>query len=173
MYFIEFFGPLKERAWLSCHSIFRYKGIESFKIYAQDQVDRATSKAAKEKLAERFQLKVALNRRDQWEVAIEQADMYLKTSEAVHDVNSAHSKVEKSGRAANLAYSLARLSQLNEEKINAKNACFNQPKRKVRREFPILPVFSYNFNDLFLARSTAPRADATTTTTSATVYEEK
>ena len=130
MYFIEFFGPLKERAWLSYHSIFIYKGIESFKIYAQDQVDRATSKTAKEKLAERFQLKVALNRRDQWEVAIEQADMYLKNFESVQDVNSVYLKAEKT-RGANLAESLARLNQLNEEKINGKNANLNQPKRKV------------------------------------------
>lgn len=133
MYFIEFFGPLVERAWLSQSSIFRYKGIESFKIYAQDQVDRALSKSAKEKLAERFQLKVALNRRDQWEQAIEQADFYLKTLESIHDLNSVYSKTEKS-KSANLADSLARLNQINEEKSLGKSSNYIGQSIKRKRD---------------------------------------
>ena len=90
MYFIELFGAVEEKVWLCQNSLFKYRGIESFKTYAQDQVDRAASKSVKEKLAERFQLKVALNKRDQWEQAIEQADLFLKAAAADtnHDSNS-------------------------------------------------------------------------------------
>lgn len=131
MYFIEFFGPQVERAWLCQDSIFRYKGIESFKIYAQDQVDRASSKSVKEKLAERFQLKVALNRRDQWEQAIEQADLYLKTQESTHDKNFVFSKNESKSKS-NLADSLAKLNQINEEKmINSKNLVSSKKKVQI------------------------------------------
>jgi len=138
MYFIEFFGPQAERAWLAQANVFRYKGIESFKIYAQDQVDRALSKAAKEKLAERFQLKVALNRRDQWEQAIEQADLYLRAGESISqpDVNSAYPsrQPQEKSRSASLADSLARLNQINEEKIHGRKAMVGQAapaRRKV------------------------------------------
>lgn len=135
MYFIEFFGPQVERAWLSQDCIFRYKGIESFKIYAQDQVDRAISKSVKEKLAERFQLKVALNRRDQWEQAIEQADLYLKKQESIHDINTGRSK-------SRLADSLAKLNQINEEKmINSTNLATS--KKKVQN-------YIYDDKDMFL-----------------------
>lgn len=80
MYFIQFFGIQSEYAWVRQGCLFSYKGIESFKKYAQDQVDRARSKADKEKLAERFQLKVANNRRKQWEDAIKLADEYIKNA---------------------------------------------------------------------------------------------
>lgn len=78
MYFVEFFGSSNERSWTFDSNLFKYDGIESFKTYAQDQVDRAITKSDKEKLAERFQLKVALNRREHWEEAIKQADLYLE-----------------------------------------------------------------------------------------------
>jgi len=58
----------------------KLKGVELFKAYAQNQVDLATSKSVKEKLAEKFQLKVALTRREQWEGAVEEADMFLNKS---------------------------------------------------------------------------------------------
>lgn len=37
-------------------------------------MDKATSKSAKEELAERFQLKIATNKREEWDMAIRQAD---------------------------------------------------------------------------------------------------
>ena len=79
-YFVEFCGPCTDRVWTAEANLFAYDGIESFKTYAQDQVDRAPTKLAKEKLAERFQLKVAVTRREQWERAIEEADLYLETN---------------------------------------------------------------------------------------------
>lgn len=84
MYLVEMIGCYKERAWVSHSSLFSYKGIESFKTYAQDQVDRALAKIDKERLAERFQLKVALNRRDEWEQAITDADLIIKNVESVN-----------------------------------------------------------------------------------------
>jgi histone-lysine N-methyltransferase NSD2 len=77
MYFVEFFGPSTEYAWVSEGCLIEYCGIEAFKTYAQDQVDQAPTKSQKEKLAERFQLKVALTRREQWEQAVEEADEAL------------------------------------------------------------------------------------------------
>jgi hypothetical protein len=76
-YFLRFYGPLNESAWVIESNLIEYKGIEAFKTYAQDQVDQALTKAAKEKLAERFQLKVALSRREHWERAVKEADVAL------------------------------------------------------------------------------------------------
>ena len=74
MFYVEFFGPSVEHAWVTESCLIEYNGIEAFKTYAQDQVDQALTKSQKEKLAERFQLKVALTRRDHWEKAVEEAD---------------------------------------------------------------------------------------------------
>lgn len=103
-------------------------------------MDRALSKSAKEKLAERFQLKVALNRRDQWEQAIEQADLYLlRNLDSNHENMVYVSKQHEKSRSANLANSVARLNQINEEKIHgrltsggANYNCSQSIKRKVR-----------------------------------------
>lgn len=77
MFYVEFYGPSVEHAWVAEGGLIEYKGIEAFKEYAQNQVDQAPTKSQKEKLAERFQLKVALTRREQWEQAVEEADEVL------------------------------------------------------------------------------------------------
>lgn len=79
MYHVDFIGPIRESGWALEINIFKYDGIESFKTYAQDQVDRACTKAEKEKLAERFQLKVSLNRRENWQKAVDCADNMIRT----------------------------------------------------------------------------------------------
>jgi hypothetical protein len=81
-FYVEFFGPAVEHAWVAEGCLIEYRGIEAFKTYAQDQVDQAPTKSAKEKLAERFQLKVALTRRDHWETAVEEADEALTKKRA-------------------------------------------------------------------------------------------
>jgi len=81
-FYVEFFGPAVEHAWVAEGGLIEYKGIEAFKTYAQDQVDQAPTKSAKEKLAERFQLKVALTRRDHWETGVEEADEALTKKRA-------------------------------------------------------------------------------------------
>jgi hypothetical protein len=82
LYFVEFFGPSVEHAWVNEGCLIEYKGIEAFKTYAQDEVDQAPTKSQKEKLAERFQLKVALTRRDHWERAVQEADEALSKRKA-------------------------------------------------------------------------------------------
>jgi hypothetical protein len=82
LYFVEFFGPSVEHAWVNEGCLIEYKGIEAFKTYAQYEVDQAPTKSQKEKLAERFQLKVALTRRDHWERAVQEADEALSKRKA-------------------------------------------------------------------------------------------
>ena len=86
-YFVECFGANTIRSWAAEESIICYDGIESFKIYAQGQVDRAPTTSAKEKLAELFQLKVATNRRDEWENSIRQASLYMRNTRSKAMVN--------------------------------------------------------------------------------------
>jgi [histone H3]-lysine36 N-dimethyltransferase NSD2 len=73
--YVEFYGPARENAWISESSLIEYKGVDAFKVYAQDQVDQAQAKSAKEKLADKFQLKVSLAKRDYWEKAVNEADL--------------------------------------------------------------------------------------------------
>jgi hypothetical protein len=80
MFYVQFFGTSIEHAWVPEGCLIEYGGIEAFKTYAQDQVDQAMTKSAKEKLAERFQLKVALSRRENWELAVKEADSAMKKS---------------------------------------------------------------------------------------------
>ncbi len=80
MFYVQFFGTTIEHAWVPEGCLIDYGGIEAFKTYAQDQVDQAMTKSAKEKLAERFQLKVALSRRENWELAVKEADLAMKKS---------------------------------------------------------------------------------------------
>lgn len=78
--FVEFFGPTVEHAWIADNSLIEYKGMEEFKSYAQRKVDEAPKKLLKEKLVERFQLKVALSKRTAWEDAVKEADQMLGCS---------------------------------------------------------------------------------------------
>lgn len=79
MFHVEFMGGTKERGWVHETNMFKYDGIDSFKTYAQDQVDRAVSKMEKEQLAERFQLKVSLNRKENWQRAVQCADDFVRS----------------------------------------------------------------------------------------------
>ena len=78
-FLVELFsGPSDEKVWLAAEAVFSYNGIESFKAYAQSEVDKAPTKAAKEKLVDRYQLKVSMNRREQWETAVKLADAFVQ-----------------------------------------------------------------------------------------------
>ncbi|CAF0822204.1 unnamed protein product [Brachionus calyciflorus] len=76
-YYVEFFGPSIEHAWVPEGNIIEYKGIEEFKAYTQEQIDRANSKSAKDKLTEKFSLKITLPKRDGWDQAIVEADSFI------------------------------------------------------------------------------------------------
>ncbi|CAF1347847.1 unnamed protein product [Adineta steineri] len=82
MYFVVFYGSTADFAWVSDAAIIAYKGVEAFTKYAQESVDKAQTKSQKEQLTERFQLKVTIGRREDWESAVREADAALKqTSE--------------------------------------------------------------------------------------------
>jgi hypothetical protein len=82
MYFVVFYGSTADFAWVSDAAIIEYQGVEAFTKYAQETVDKAVTKSQKEQLTERFQLKVTIGRREDWEMAVREADEALKqTSE--------------------------------------------------------------------------------------------
>ena len=87
-YHVDFIGPVRESGWALAINLFKYDGIESFKTYAQDQVDRASTKVEKEKLAERYQLKVSLNRRENWQRAVDSADQLIRNIRANAKMNA-------------------------------------------------------------------------------------
>jgi hypothetical protein len=78
MYFVVFYGSTADFAWVSDAAIIAYQGVEAFTKYAQEAVDKAQTKSQKEQLTERFQLKVTIGRREDWEQAVRQADEALK-----------------------------------------------------------------------------------------------
>jgi hypothetical protein len=82
MYFVVFYGSTADFAWVPDAAIIPYQGVEAFTKYAQETVDKALTKSQKEQLTERFQLKVTISRREDWEMAVREADESLKqTSE--------------------------------------------------------------------------------------------
>jgi hypothetical protein len=105
MFYVKFFGPSVEHAWVNESCLIEYKGIESFKTYAQDQVDQAPTKSQKEKLAERFQLKVALTRRDHWERAVDEADNAMNKRISTHKIENNNNKGNNLSNEDNIYYS--------------------------------------------------------------------
>lgn len=81
--FVLFFGPTTEHAMILENLTVEYQGLESFKLFAQAEVDKMNSKSAKEKLAERYKLKIPKTRGNDWLQAIEEADQALGVPE--HD----------------------------------------------------------------------------------------
>ncbi|CAF0804073.1 unnamed protein product [Adineta ricciae] len=82
MYFVVFYGSTADFAWVPDSAVIPYQGVEAFTTYAQEMVDKAVTKSQKEQLTERFQLKVTIGRREDWELAVREADQAVKqTSE--------------------------------------------------------------------------------------------
>lgn len=77
MYFVVFYGSTADFAWVAETTMIPYKGVAAFAEYAQEVVDKAPTKSHKEQLIERFQLKITMNRRDDWELAVKEADQAL------------------------------------------------------------------------------------------------
>ena len=99
LYFVSFYGSTADFAWVSDAAMISYQGVEAFTKYAQEAVDKVTflwfncssyevilfhdvnqaqTKSQKEQLTERFQLKVTIGRREDWESAVREADGALK-----------------------------------------------------------------------------------------------
>ncbi|CAF4369450.1 unnamed protein product, partial [Rotaria sp. Silwood2] len=78
LYFVYFFGPAFEYAWIHANTLIPYSGLEEFIRHAQTSVQKATKKFEQEALANRYELKVTANKRPDWDKAIEEADQALK-----------------------------------------------------------------------------------------------
>lgn len=77
-FYVQFFGPSVEHAWVPEGNIIEYKGLQSFKDYVQQQIDKAVSKSAKDKMNEKFSLKISPLKREEWEQAIAEADGLMR-----------------------------------------------------------------------------------------------
>nr|QDF21440.1 histone-lysine N-methyltransferase NSD2 isoform X1 [Brachionus koreanus] len=77
-FYVQFFGPSVEHAWVPEGNIIFYKGLQSFKAYAQQQIDKAVSKSAKDKMNEKYSLKISMPKREEWDQAIAEADSLMR-----------------------------------------------------------------------------------------------
>ncbi|CAF1500323.1 unnamed protein product, partial [Rotaria sordida] len=76
-FFVYFYGKYLEYAWLSTRSLLKYAGLNNFIQNAETAVRQASTKSEKLELANRYQLKVSMKKRVQWDEAIELADQAL------------------------------------------------------------------------------------------------
>ncbi|CAF0872258.1 unnamed protein product [Adineta ricciae] len=76
-FFVYFYGKYLEYAWLSTRSLLKYSGLNDFIENAEAAVQKAVTKSEKVELANRYQLKVSVKKRVQWDGAIELADRAL------------------------------------------------------------------------------------------------
>ncbi|CAF1469373.1 unnamed protein product, partial [Rotaria sordida] len=76
-FFVYFYGKYLEYAWLSTRSLLKYAGLNTFIQNAETAVRQASTKSEKLELANRYQLKVSMKKRVQWDEAIELADQAL------------------------------------------------------------------------------------------------
>jgi hypothetical protein len=74
--FVLFFETC-EHAWVSENFLIKYKGVEAFKTFAQEQVNLAKSKSSKDRLIDKYQLKINLSRQNQWDSATLRADAFV------------------------------------------------------------------------------------------------
>ncbi|CAF3765302.1 unnamed protein product [Rotaria socialis] len=76
-FFVYFYGKYLEYSWLSTRSLLKYAGLNTFIQNAETAVQQASTKSEKLELANRYQLKVSMKKRAQWDEAIELADRAL------------------------------------------------------------------------------------------------
>ncbi|CAF3072662.1 unnamed protein product, partial [Rotaria sp. Silwood2] len=76
-FFVYFYGKYLEYSWLSTRSLLKYAGLNNFIQNAETAVRQASTKSEKLELANRYQLKVSMKKRVQWDEAIELADHAL------------------------------------------------------------------------------------------------
>lgn len=79
MFYVEFFGSTSESAWISSGCLLEYRsgGVESFKKHVQDLIDLANTKSSKEKLTEKYMLRIRQSKREGWETAVNEAEEAL------------------------------------------------------------------------------------------------
>ncbi|CAF0871664.1 unnamed protein product [Adineta ricciae] len=79
-YFVYFFGPDFEYAWLQTNALMPYAGLEDFIRHAETSIQNASRRGEQGALANRFELKVTGSKRADWDKAIEEANEALKLS---------------------------------------------------------------------------------------------
>ncbi|CAF3145247.1 unnamed protein product [Rotaria sp. Silwood2] len=78
LFFVYFYGKYLEYSWISTRWLLKYAGLSNFIQHAEAAVQQASTKSEQQELANRFQLKVSMKKRVQWDEAIELADRALK-----------------------------------------------------------------------------------------------
>ncbi|CAF4052599.1 unnamed protein product [Adineta steineri] len=77
LFFVYFYGKYLEYSWISTRWLLTYAGLSNFIQHAEAAVQQAATKSEQLELANRFQLKVSMKKRVQWDEAIELADRAL------------------------------------------------------------------------------------------------
>ncbi|CAF0737163.1 unnamed protein product [Adineta steineri] len=77
LFFVYFYGKYLEYSWISTRWLLTYAGLSNFIQHAEAAVQQAATKSEQQELANRFQLKVSMKKRVQWDEAIELADRAL------------------------------------------------------------------------------------------------
>jgi hypothetical protein len=77
LFFVYFYGKYLEYSWISTRWLLKYAGLSNFIQHAEAAVQQATTKSEQQELANRYQLKVSMKKRVQWDEAIELADHAL------------------------------------------------------------------------------------------------
>ncbi|CAF1074418.1 unnamed protein product [Adineta ricciae] len=89
LFFVYFYGKYLEYSWISTRWLLKYAGLSNFIQHAEAAVQQAATKSEQLELANRYQLKVSMKKRVQWDEAIELADRALTMSkeERIEDFN--------------------------------------------------------------------------------------
>lgn len=77
LFFVYFYGKYLEYSWISTRWLLKYAGLSNFIQHAENAVQQAATKSEQQELANRYQLKVSIKKRVQWDEAIELADRAL------------------------------------------------------------------------------------------------
>jgi len=77
LFFVYFYGQYLEYSWISTRWLLKYAGLSNFIQHAENAVQQAATKSEQQELANRYQLKVSIKKRIQWDEAIELADRAL------------------------------------------------------------------------------------------------
>ncbi|CAF5203691.1 unnamed protein product, partial [Rotaria magnacalcarata] len=87
LFFVYFYGKYLEYSWISTRWLLKYAGLSSFIQHAEAAVQQAATKSEQQELANRYQLKVSMKKRVQWDEAIELADraLAIKNNERIEE----------------------------------------------------------------------------------------
>ena len=76
--YVEFLDTAMAHAWVPLSNLVPYNGVEHFKTTFQELADQAVRKSAKDRILERYSLKMTAYKQEFWDKAIIEADDLLK-----------------------------------------------------------------------------------------------